>query len=420
MSSFFGLPCEPPPDLGSVFFPLSEAFSQKLFLNPQFSEMHQFWTSGFFVAFFLWYVVFRVPREYSRMISAGLGAPMGLVTLFNVVFVFEVFRRHGYECTVFFCILLYLVYFFLLSLVPVAARTPAIADVLPEIKELPAAQKEPGLNHCRRLAICRHSPVFDNHLFQWGKHAKCVECAAMGSKGFRYDASDEQCQSSAKSNDPSKCYKCAGEVGDTDECTLTEEECADVTMVLDLIDPPRTEVTIEEAGQGRQEVVRTPVGTKYNRQEACRAGRGSLCWFKPAATPAANTLFFGWKGIGGDNSARPTYANLSDPAVNLQGYPTKQICEDAETANDKECVKAAACKEDALMLARCACDQYMDAPSYSDPCEFLKTNCDMDSIAYQEAEMKMRQAQVDVSDIVSVGDVRGFLGKLDDVSKKIP
>lgn len=417
MSTFLGLPCDPPATFESVFFPLSETFSRKLFFNPNYSEMGQFWNSRFFMLFFLWYVVFRIPREYSRMISVGLGVSMGLVALINVIVVFEVFRRHGYECTVFLCLLLYLVYFFLLSMIPVAARTPAIAEVFPEIKELPVAQKEPGLNHCRRLAICRYSPVFDNHQFQKGKYQRCIECAKQ-SKGFQYDGSNKECQSGVTSNDPKKCYKCIDSEVDVDDCTLTKEECASVTLVLDMIDPPKTEIATSD-DLGRQRIRSRSTGTKYNRQEACRIGQGSLCWFREAAPGTGK--YFGWQGIGEHGSARPVFEDLTQPGVIGKGYPTQAICEAKEGA-ETTCIEATGrgCKKDEEMLARCACEQYTDTPKFSNPCEFLERNCDINSIAYTEAEMKMKQAEIDVSDIVSVEDVRGFIGKLDDVSRRIP
>lgn len=417
MSSFLGLPCDPPAKLDSVFFPISETFSRKLFLNPNYSEMGQFWNSRFFIILFLWYVVFRIPREYSRMISVGLGVSMGLVTLINVVFVFEVFRRHGYECTLFFCLLLYLLYFFLLSMIPVAARIPAIAETFPEIKELPVAQKEPGLNHCRRLAICRYSPVFANHRFQKGKYQKCLECAKQ-ERDFQYDGSSKECESGVKYNDPKKCYKCSEGKVDVNVCTLTKEECASVTLVLDMIDPPKTELTTSNES-GTERVLSRSTGTKYNRQEACRVGQGSLCWFS-VATPPGIGKYFGWQGIGQHGSARPVFEDLTQPEVLGRGYPTQAICEEKEVGLN--CIEASGkgCKKDKEMIARCACEQYTDTPKFSNPCEFLETNCDMNSIAYKEAEMKMKQGDINVSDIVSVENIQGFIGRLDDISRKIP
>jgi hypothetical protein len=351
------------------------------------------------------------------MISVGLGVSMGVVTIINVIFVFEVFKRHGYECTMFLCLLLYLVYFFLLSMIPVAARIPAIAEVLPEIKELPVAQKEPGLNHCRRLAICRYSPVFDNHQFQKGKYQKCVECAKK-LKGFQYDGSIKECQSGVKSNDPKKCYKCMEsevDIDDIADCTLTNEECASVKLVLDMIDPPKTEIVTSD-DFGRQRIRSRSTGTKYDRQEACRIGQGSLCWFRRAAP----RKYFGWQGIGAHGSSRPVFEDLTQQGVLGKGYPTKAICEAEEGVSTCFEATGRGCKKDEEMLARCACEQYTDTPKFSNPCEFLERNCDMNSLAYTEAEMKMKQADIDVSDIISVEDIRGFIGKLDDVSKTIP
>eukprot|EP00966_Prymnesium_polylepis_P156295 3610868-Prymnesium_polylepis.1 len=196
--------------------------------------------------------------------------------------------------------------------------------------------------------------------FQKGKYQKCIECAKQ-SKGFQYDGSNKECQSGVKSNDPKKCYKCTESEVDIDECTLTNEECASVNLVLDMIDPPKTEIATSD-DFGRQRIRSRSTGTKYNRQEACRIGQGSLCWFREAAPGTGK--YFGWQGIGEHGSARPVFEDLTQPGVLGKGYPTQAICEAEEGVSTCFEATGRGCKKDEEMLARCACEQYTDTPKY--------------------------------------------------------
>ena len=420
-----GLPCDPPPTFSSVFLPIwPDTFNSKFFLNPDYSEMNKFWNSRFFMMFFIYYIVFRVSREYSKMIASAFGISVGIISMINISIVFEFFRRNGYECTCFFSLVMYLVYFFLISLIPIAARTPVISDALPEIKEIPAADRTPGVNHCRRLAVCRHSPVFDNHKFQVDKYKKCIECAKKNPpEGFRYDASEKECQSSAKSNDASKCYKCmpVKEMSMTD-CIPTSKECADVFRVADIIDPLTTDrQAIDGDEDGLIESYTDRSSRKHNWTEACLEENASLCWF---IYDNLTKKYFGWVGTGSNyNTKRLSYNDLSDPKVYGKGYPTKAICESEETvlrASGGKCTRANVCKHSSELLARCVCKEYKDTSKFTNPCEFLQNDCDIKSTAYVEAEMRMTQADINVSDIVSADDTKRFVRKLDNVVDMLP
>ena len=429
MASVFGIPCSPPPSFREVYgdtplFPLSD-FVRSMVQHPDTkkSKHARFFDSKLFMTFYLWYVVFRIPRELSHFLNASIGLNFGVLLILNIVFVFELFRRYGYECTIFLVTILYLVYNGLVALIPVAAASP-IGDALPELKEIPASTRKPGLNHCRRLAICRATPVYDNHRFQRGKHEKCLECAKQNER-IIFDESKEDCGSKKRDVDAKRCYECTVNTEpDTGDCTYDSAECQNVTMILDILDPPTTEPRFMNPGakdDPRVELIDNPdwQAPRFDRAAQCKEARGSLCWLGKLS----EGRYRGWNYRVTSDGASPLTFALDDPAARGQGFPTQEVCEHVMRTMGSgppapECVRAECDVSD--KEAACACAQYKDVAQFDDPCAFLEANCDENSVAYKEAQLKMKQANVDVSDIVSVGDAKKLLSDLDKISNTIP
>ena len=426
MASIFGIPCDSPPPLGDILFSTS-LFPLKDFVrslaqnpNPSMNKYEKFFYSKLFLIFYLWYVVFRIPREMSLFVNRSISLNYSFLLIINVVFVFELFRRYGYECTVFLVTILYLLYNGIIYMIPVAAES-AVGDVLPELKELPVSTRKPGLNHCRRLAVCRATPVYDNYLFQRGKYAKCIECAKKNpSENIVFKSSKKGCGSKNRDVDAKECYECTvNSPPKVTECTYSSSDCEYVNMVLDILDPPKNSSKFETDGEDlTTRLVSTTTEAVFNREEVCKEAHGSLCWFGKLA----NGKYRGWNYKEGGNYQ--TY-DLNDPRAKGHGFPTKGVCEHYITEEQSVtlpeeggCVRGVC--EISDREATCACYEYKNVAQFNDPCKFLEPNCDEKSIAYTEAKLKIKQADVAVQDIVTVGDVERFMKDLDNVSDKLP
>ncbi len=429
MASIFGIPCDSPPPLGDILFstslfPIGD-FLKTLAQNPNSSmnKYQKFFYSKLFLLFYLWYVVFRIPREMSIFLNRSINFNYSVLLIINVLFVFELFRRYGYECTVFLVIIMYLLYSGIIYTIPVVAESP-VGDALPELKELPVSTRKPGLNHCRRLAVCRATPVYDNYLFQRGKYEKCIECAKRKEK-IVFKSSKKDCDSKKRDINAKDCYECTvNSSPNTNKCTYSSEDCANVEMVLDILDPPQNTPKFQKVydsdGQDTltTELVFTTSESVFNRAEVCKEAHGTLCWFGKLA----NGKYRGWNYK--DSQNYKTY-DLNDPRGKGQGFPTEQVClhemskviENA-SGSSPTCVKGVC--EVSEKEASCACSQYKDVAQFHNPCEFLKDNCDEKSIAYTEAKLKIKQANVSVEDIVTVGDAERFLEDLDKIAGKLP
>ena len=429
MASIFGIPCDSPPPLGDILFstslfPLSN-FVKSLAQNPNpsMNKYEKFFYSKLFLIFYLWYVVFRIPREMSLFLNRNIALNYSIILIINVVFVFELFRRYGYECTVFLVIILYLLYSGIIYMIPVVAESP-VGDVLPELKELPVSTRKPGLNHCRRLAVCRATPVYDNYLFQKGKYEKCIECAKKNpSEKIVFKSSKKGCGSKNRDIDAKNCYECTvNSPPKKNKCTYSLSDCENVKMVLDILDPPKHTPKFEKvySPDGEDTLETKLVSNKsevvFNREEVCKEAHGSLCWFGKLV----NGKYRGWNyKEGGDY---PMY-DLNDPRAKGNGFPTKGVCEyymedPTKALPEGTCVKGVC--EVSEREALCACSEYKNVAQFNDPCKFLEDDCDEKSLAYTEATLKIKQADVAVEDIVTVGDAERFLKDLDNLAEKLP
>jgi hypothetical protein len=433
MASVFGLPCDKPPNVSDILFstplfPFSEFL--KTFLqnpNPSLSKHEKFFNSKFFLLFYLYYIVFRFPREMSLYLHTNIGLNFSILFIVNVIFTIELFRNYGYECTLILSVILFLIYNALVYIIPVAATSP-LGDVLPELKQIPASTRKPGLNHCRRLAICRATPVYDNFLFQKGKYQKCVECAKKN-QNIVFKSSKENCGSKKRDIDPKECYECTDSSPPKyDNCTYSVEDCRNVTIALDILDPPKHSPKFEKIydSQGKDtlqtRLVSTTSPSIYDRTQICKEAHGSLCWFGKLQ----NNKYRGWNYKQVNSENYQTF-DLNDPDSVGQGFPTKDVCltemnkmleRKTGPLPEDTCIKGIC--DVSNKKASCSCSQYKDVPQFNDPCEFLEANCDEKSLAFTEAQLKMKQADVDLKDIVSVEDAQLFLNDLDKLSNALP
>jgi hypothetical protein len=409
MTSVFGIPCQKAPNLGDIYFstglfPITN-FLKSIVRNPDASmtKHEQFFYSKMFLTMYLFYIVFRIPRELSLFLKTSIGLNYSIVLLVNMLFVFELLRRYGYECTIFLVILLYIVYNLVVYMIPILARSP-VGEVLPELKEIPAATRKPGVNHCRRLVVCRATPVFDNHIFQRGKHEKCLECAKINEK-IIFKGTNKGCESTKRDIDAKSCYECTeGNEPDYGNCSYDQTDCENVNMVLDLLEEKSL--------------------LKTDKTEACKEGHGSLCWF--GKIPGTDE-YRGWKWES-TTGVQDIRIDPNDRASIGLGFPTQEICmatmEKYQSKSSKTpipedtCVKGVCDVSD--KRAECACSEYADAAQFLNPCEFLEKHCDEKSIAYTEAQLKLKQADVNVDDIISVGNVDNFLNDLDKIASSLP
>jgi hypothetical protein len=436
MASIFGIPCDSPPPLGDVLFS-TPLFPLQDFVktiaqnpNPSMNKYEKFFYSKMFLILYLWYIVFRVPREMSLFLNRSIALNYSILLVLNVSFVFEMFRRYGYECTVFLVIILYLIYSALIYMIPVVADSP-IGDALPELKELPVSTRKPGLNHCRRLAVCRATPVYDNYLFQKAKYEKCIECAKKNpSEKIIFKSSKKGCGSKEKDINAKDCYECTvnNKTDSDNDCTYSIKDCENVNMVLDILDPPQYTPKFEKVYDSNgvdtltTRLVSSPSKAVFDRAEVCKEAHGSLCWFGKIT----EGKYRGWNYNSTNAENYQTY-DVNDPRGKDQGFPTKQVClhymalansQRPEDLPEGTCIKGMC--EVSEREASCACSQYKDVAQYNNPCEFLEPNCDEKSMAYTEAQLKIKQADVAVSDIVTVGDAERFLKDLDSLANTLP
>ena len=156
---------------------------------------------------------------------------------------------------------------------------------------------------------------------------------------------------------------------------------------------------------------------QFPRPQACKDSHGSLCWFAKLKEATLDTRYQGW-----DQSV--VLSDINVETAQGRGFPTREICWQVAgerfgfDRTDVECEEGY-CKASAAK-ARCACEQYRDVAQFRDPCAFLEANCDVTSVSYAEAVLKLKQADVSVDDIITLEEGQRFLGKLDDIARQIP
>lgn len=396
MASIFGIPCDSPPPLGDILFstslfPLND-FVKSLAQNPNpsMNKHEKLFNSKVFLILYLWYIVFRIPREMSLFLNSSIALNYSILLIINISFVFELFRRYGYECTVFLVIIMYVFYSGMMYMIPVLSESP-FGDFFPELKELPVSTRKPGLNHCRRLVVCRATPVYDNYLFQRGKYEKCIECAKKNEK-IIFKSSKKGCGSKNRDIDAKACYECTvnSPSDKSHSCTYSSNDCEQVRMVLDILNAPEA---------------------NFDRADVCKKAHGSLCWFGKLS----NGKYRGWN-YNESVSNYQTY-ELNDPRAKGHGFPTEGVCK--YYMQDDELCEKGVC-DVSKKEASCACSEYKNVSQFNDPCKFLEPNCDEKSIAYTEATLKIKQTELAVQDIVTVGNVDRFLKDLDTLANQLP
>lgn len=386
MSSFLGLKCDKVPLRDILLSAGSAADFFASFVKFPDGDMQRhmrFFNSKLFLLSFVWFVCVKVSWELAHMMSAAFGVRRTVMLLVHVPLALYMLVLHGYECALFMLVLLFAVYKSIILLLPAVAKGKA-GDVVPALKKIPATTgKKSGVSQCERLAVCRSTPVYDNHRFQRGKHQKCMECASRNER-IVFDADEEGCGHEERDVDAERCFKCTeGNSPDFSSCDYSDEECADVLMSLEFIDP-------DGALDGRR---------------VCRDAEASLCWFYEDQGE-----FRGWNA---DRGFR-----LDDAGANGHGFPTRELCEARRaktTGGGAACQRLGPCRTGVLQKELCACEDYRDNEQHRDPCAVFERGCDDSSLEYREAALRIRQGGVSVSDVVSADDVDDFVGSIEDV-----
>ena len=323
------------------------------------------------------------------ILSNAFGVSAGVIALLNSIFVMFIFRTYGYECTLLICLILFIVYDGVVALLPTASQT-VLGDVVPQVKALPGSKKEKQTSqaNCLRLAVCLDSPLYDNHLFQKGKHEKCVECARKG-KAMLYNAKRKGCDSSTSTSDAKTCYDCHPTATPDDEYCNTAQYCADVKRALTMM---RDMSSVEHGSHA----------------SICRESKGSLCWFECINGDCSGQL----KGFTGDS-----ITGVDDPTGSGRGFPTESVC---VKQTGGRCVKIKNCVGYEDQFKTCSCDTYKSSSKMRDPCERFEKTCDKNSILFQEARARVAQSNIKVRDIVSAEDGKNIVSALDRAVEMIP
>lgn len=402
--SVLGIECGDPPQIFEILFGVNPvlnsdgrfALSQfrtylfSFMLNPSSTgdKYDRFFNGKLFFLLFVYIVVFKLSREMAHMVAQVLDINRTLLLIAHIAIVTQMMRTYGYECTVILVVLLYCFYAGVVMLLPSVAQSE-IAEVIPVVKELPGATAAPGINHCRRLAVCRESSIYDNHRMQVGKYEKCLQCAAQNEQ-ITFDESLPGCESTRRDVSAQDCYKCTEDAPPPSaNCSSSDPACKLLRTVLDSIDSDGI----------------------YDRESACNESGGSMCYF----AHKTNQTFLGWpKGV--------TFRK-NDPASKGKGFPTKEICEHHHGTSCVrfECQQPEEGPADGLSAhqAECACQQYKDVPQFDDPCARLASKCDERSVAYAEAKLMIKQMQIETSDIVTSDHLESFLSRVDELAENV-
>ena len=370
MKQLLYMPCQKPPPFSEILSGATRRIPYSLFVHEQDVGRHMSMTGFMHSAAFLIFALFlgiAAARELAYSLSRVFGISGGVIAVVIFVFLLEIYRRTGFQCTVWAWMQLFMLVIHGTEALPGVAQS-AVGDAIPILKELPGASEEKPADprlQCFRLAACRAAPIYDNHLEQRQKFEKCEECLSKD-MGFTSKWNEDKFVGYVCSADVEKGYrKCMDTPSASDECPMTAD-------VLEII------------------------GSEESVIDVCNASNGQLCTFAKK-----NGTYFGFAG--------EVDFVASDAGL---GYPTIEICEGQNPG--AECVSLENCEaSDKRISTNCFCNQYRTVAQYKDPCAFLMENCDENSSAYREAVIQLKQQDIEVSDIISVDDVQGLVAKLD-------
>ena len=368
MRDLLFMPCNKPPFLFDTL--------KSFFANPPKSVFSYPLERGFkafkhsaFVLIVLFILGILGAREVAYTLSSAFGIAAGLITILVFVFMIEIYRRSGFQCTLWAWMVLFMVVIQGTSLLGKTANTAAGKAL--GLDALPAASEtvDPRKN-CLRLATCQISPVFSHHEMAQEKISACETCLKQG-KLFESTSKNENgvmvFDKYVCSDRPVPMRKCA---------TSSSSAC------------PKTHDALKIMGES--------TSTAYV-DSVCEASGGKLCYVAQDGSGQYN----GYAG-------RVPFESSSSGL----GYPSTTLC--TKYNPGKTCVELPNCtvSDSNTPVTNCYCDQYKFRRA-ANPCEFVETKCDMNSPLYSEAKLQLQQQKVDVSDIVNSDDLRNLVTGID-------
>ena len=365
MRELLFMPCDPPPDLLATLTSVVQGFPGSLFLFPGERGFEALKHS--FVALLLLAAIgILAAREVGTVLSNTFDVAAGLLTLVVFIFLLEIYRRSGFQCTLWAWMVLYLIVLEGSAFLNKAADTEVGKQF--GLDELAVSKrKDGGRNDCMRLAACEISPVANNARKVQDKYEACQRCLESGKL---FDTKWRSVNGAPTFDG----YRCTQQAPPFEPCK-GRADC------------PATRDVLEHLGE--------PV-TPANVEAVCGEAEGKLCVFATA----------GGKLLG-------PFGEVDRANTTGLGYPTIDMC-NTHRPNQGCALVAEACQRvDTITAAKnCFCEQYKFRRS-KNPCAFLETQCDKSSSLYAEARLQVNQGKLDVSDVIDATDLRNIVVGLD-------
>lgn len=361
------MPCDTPPELFSSIRASLSTFPSSFFAYPMERGFRSFKHSAAALIFIIIAIV-AASREVARALSITFGIAPGILTAAVAIYLIEIYRRAGFQCTVWAWMTMFIVVIQGSSLLGRTADT-TMGKAL-GLDELPAAAEpvDPRLN-CMRLAACQASPVFSHHEMAKEKINACEKCVTQG-KLFESVWKDEDGVQVFGG------YKCSDRDAPVRQCPPEERSSCEATRDA-----------LELMGESTEPSAVSAM---------CKKSSGKLCHVARHKD--------GYRGYAGPVSFDETSVGL--------GYPNEELCQKHNPRST--CVQLPGCIASDVpgRGTNCFCDQYKTRRA-NNPCTFLESKCDMGSPLYAEAKLQIAQQSLDVSDIIDGGDVRNLVKGID-------
>ena len=362
------MPCNQPPN---IFSSLKSFFAnppKTIFFYPMERGFASFKHSAFMVIV-ISVLGFLASRTVAYTLSQTFGIHAGGLQILVFIFLTDIYRRSGFQCTLWTWMVLFMIVIQGTGLLGKTANTAAGKAL--GLDDLPAAKVtvDPRKN-CLRLATCQISPVFSHHEMTQEKISACETCLQQG-KLFESTAKNENgimvFDKYVCSDRPVPMRKCA--TGAPSACPMTHD-------------------ALKIMGEST---------STDNVDAVCKASGGKLCY---VAQDGAGQ-YTGYAGS-------VTFDSVSSGL----GYPSYALC--TKHNPGKTCVQFPSCliSDSDTPVTNCYCDQYKLRRA-ANPCEFLEEKCDINSPLYSEAKLQLQLQKVDVSDIVDADDLRNLATGID-------
>ena len=366
MRELLFMPCDPPPPLLSTLRSVVDKFPSSLFLYPEERGLDAF-KHSFLSLIAIGVLGVFAAREVGIVLSKTFGVTPGLLTLVVFIFLLEIYRRSGLQCTLWAWMVLYLIVLEGSQFLNKAAETEVGKNL--GIDELPVAQrKQGGREDCMRLAACEISPVAKNAQKVQDKYEACSRCLEQGKL---FDTKWKSVNGAPTFDG----YGCTQRAPPFEPCK-NRSTCPATRDVLEHLGEPLTDANVDAV---------------------CTEASGKLCVFARDGTTLVGP-----------------FGEVDPSKTTGLGYPTLEMC-NAHRPNQNCAMETAGCDATDTVVdgKNCFCEQYKFRRS-KNPCAFLETQCDKSSSLYAEAKVQVTQnAKLDVSDVVDAADLRNLVVGLD-------